>query len=62
MKKLFSLSLMISGLAGSVFAVPSCSHHNTNVNTAATTKSVQVEKNQQVATIPWPGTGPNKPC
>ena len=63
MKKLFSLSLMIAGLAGSVCAVPSMSNHNTNVNTAATTKSVQAKKNQKLAWMPWPEPGnPNKPC
>jgi hypothetical protein len=63
MKKLFSLSLMIGGLAGSVFAVPSMVNHNTNVNTAAAKKSLQAKKNQKVAWMPWPTPGnPNKPC
>jgi hypothetical protein len=63
MKKLFSLSLMIGGLAGSVFAVPSLPNHNTHGNTAATTKIVRVKKNQQLATIPWPEPGNSKkPC
>jgi hypothetical protein len=63
MKRLFSLSLMIGGLAGTVFAVPSTANHNTNVNTASAKKSVHAKKNQKVAWMPWPEPGnPNKPC
>ena len=60
MKKLFSLSLMIAGLVGSVSATPT---HTKNCNTASIKASAQTEKSQSLSWAPLPEMGnPKKPC
>lgn len=63
MKKVFTLSLMISGLAGAALAGSSTISHRADINTSSSKKIVKIEKNQKVAWIPLPEEGnPHKPC
>lgn len=63
MKKVFTLSLMISGLAGAALAGSSTLSHKADINTTSSTKNVKIEKNQKVAWIPLPEDGnSHKPC